>query len=191
MKNNTDTIYINRILDGDTGAFKFLVEKYQNMVYTLALKITGNREEAEDAAQEIFLKCYRSLRSYNNQAAFATWLYRIAYNHAVDTVKKNKGKWYKEITEGDTEQSETETHSLDEKIDLKEIRVLMKDTIHRLSPDDQVIVALYYYEELPLRDIAEIMGIKENNVKIKLYRIRSKLMEMLQSKNEIISILNL
>jgi RNA polymerase sigma-70 factor, ECF subfamily len=191
LKNNTDTIYINRILDGDTGAFKFLVEKYQNMVFTLALKITGNREEAEDAAQEIFLKCYRSLRSYNNQAAFATWLYRITYNHAVDAIKKNKRKYFTEITEGDIEQGETEIHSFDEKIDLKEIRVLLKDAIHRLSPDDQVIVTLYYYDELSLRDIAEIMGIKENNVKIKLHRIRSKMLELLQSKNEIISILNL
>ncbi|MGH2647030.1 MAG: RNA polymerase sigma factor, partial [Ginsengibacter sp.] len=144
MDNNTDTIYIDRILNGDTGAFKFLVEKYQKMVYTLALKITGNKEEAEDAAQEIFLKCYRSLSSYNNRAAFATWLYRITYNHAVDTLKKNR-KWHIENKEGDVDYGEAENHSFDEKIDLKEIRVLLKEAIHRLSPDDQVIVTLYYY----------------------------------------------
>ncbi|MEO8765555.1 MAG: RNA polymerase sigma factor [Ginsengibacter sp.] len=191
MENNTDTIYINRILDGDTGAFKFLVEKYQKMVYTLALKITGNNEEAEDAAQEIFVKCYRALSSYNNRASFATWLYRITYNHAIDTLKKNNRISYIEKRDGAAEQAEIEHHSFDEKIDLKDVRVLLKDAIHRLSVHDQVIVTLYYYDGLPLRDIAEIMGIRENNIKIKLYRIRSKLQALLQSKNEIISILNL
>jgi RNA polymerase sigma factor (sigma-70 family) len=191
LDNNSDIICINRILKGDTGAFKFLVEKYQQMVYTLAFKITGNNEEAEDAAQEIFVKCYRSLSSYNDRAAFATWLYRITYNHAVDTVKKNHRKWHTEKRDVEAETGESEDYYLDEKLDLKEIKVLLKDAIHRLSPQDQVIVTLYYYDDLPLRDIAEIMGIKENNAKIKLYRIRSKLLELLQSKNEIISILNL
>lgn len=80
---------------------------------------------------------------------------------------------------------------MDEKIDLKEIQLLLKESINRLSPDEQVIVTLYYYEGLALKEIAEIIGIRENNVKIKLFRIRTKLSEILKSKNEIISILNL
>ena len=191
MENNTDIIYIRRILDGDTGAFSFLVDKYRQMVFTLALKITGNREEAEDAAQEIFVKCFRSLGTYNNRAAFATWLYRITYNHSVDIVKKNSRKRHTGNIDVDAEEDHPTHPSLDETIDLKEIKVLLKHAINRLSADDQVIVTLYYYDEFPLKDIAEIMGIRENNVKIKLYRIRSKLQEVLQSKNEIISILNL
>lgn len=191
LDNNSDTIHIARILNGDTGAFKFLVEKYKRMVYTLALKITGNKEEAEDAAQEIFVKCFRSLGSYNGRAAFATWLYRITYNHAVDTVKKNHRKWDTEKWNADTEMAGADYSCFEEKMDLKEIRVLLKEAIDRLSPQDQVIVTLYYYDELSLRDIAEVMGIKENNVKIKLHRIRSRLLELLQSKKEIISILNL
>jgi len=178
-------------LNGDTGAFKFLVEKYQQMVYTLALKITGNKEEAEDAAQEIFVKCYHSLNSYNGRAAFATWLYRITYNHAVDVVKRNHRKWRTEKWDVDVETGEAEYYCFDEKIDLKEIKVLLKEAIYKLSPQDQVIVTLYYYDDLPLRDIAEVMGIKENNVKIKLHRSRCRLLELLQSKNEIISTLNL
>ena len=190
MENNTDIIYIRRILDGDTGAFSFLVDKYRQMVFTLALKITGNREEAEDAAQEIFVKCFRSLGTYNNRAAFATWLYRITYNHSVDIVKKNNRKRHTGNIDVDEEEDHPTRPSLDETIDLKEVKVLLKHAINRLSADDQVIVTLYYYDEFPLKDIAEIMGIRENNVKIKLYRIRSKLQEVLQSKNEIISILN-
>lgn len=191
MENKTDTIYIHRILSGDTGAFSCLVEKYQNMVYTLAYKILGNKEDAEDAAQEIFVKCYRALNRYNGQAAFATWLYKITYNHAIDILKKSNRKWHIIEWKNDLEPGMIKPHSFDEKIDLKEIQLLLKEAIHRLPAYDQVIVTLYYYEDLPLKEIAEIIGIRENNVKIKLYRIRSKLLELLKSKNEIISILNL
>ena len=191
MENKTDTIYIDRVINGDKGAFAYLVEKYQNMVYTLAHKILGNKEDAEDAAQETFVKCYRALKTYNSQASFSTWLYKITYNHAIDILKKNTRKRNIVEWKSDLEPRMIPQHSFDEKIDLKEIQLLLKETIHRLSPDDQVIVTLYYYEDLPLKEIAEIIGIRENNVKIKLYRIRSKLQELLKSKNEIISILNL
>lgn len=160
------------------------------MVYTLALKLIRNREEAEDAAQEIFMKCYRSLNSYHHQSAFATWLYRIAYNHSIDALKKKNRKQYTEMKEGIAD-SVIATNAADEKIDFKEVQLLVKQAIHRLSPDEQVIITLYYYDDLPVRDIAEIMGITENNVKIKLYRIRGRLLELLKSKNEITSILNL
>ncbi len=191
MENKTDIIYISRILNGDTGAFTYLVEKYQNMVFTLACKILGNKEEAEDAAQETFVKCYRALNRYNGQAAFSTWLYKIAYNHALDILKKKKRKWQTIEWKSVMEPEVTPHYCFDEKIDLKEIQLLLKEAIDHLSPDDQIIVTLYYYEDLPLRDIAEIMDIRENNVKIRLYRLRSKLLELLKSKNEIISILNL
>ena len=191
MENKTDTIYIDRVINGDTGAFAYLVEKYQNMVYTLSVKMLNNKEDAEDAAQEVFVKCYRALKTYNSQAAFSTWLYKITYNHAIDILKKNTGKRHTIEWKSDLEPDMISHNSFDEKIDLKEIQLLLKDAIHHLSPDDQVIVTLYYYEDLPLRDIAEIIGIRENNVKIKLYRIRTKLLELLKSKNEIISILNL
>ena len=191
MENNIDTIYINRTLNGDTGAFSFLVEKYQKMVYTLALKILGNNEDAEDAAQEIFVKCYRALNRYNGTAAFTTWLYKITYNHAIDILKSKNKKWQTTEWKNDMETGVIPHQSMEEKIDLKEIQLLLKEAIHRLSPDEQVIVILYYYEGLALKEIGEIIGIRENNIKIKLYRIRTKLSEILKSKNEIISILNL
>jgi RNA polymerase sigma-70 factor (ECF subfamily) len=191
LENNVDTIYIHRTINGDTGAFSFLVEKYQQMVYTLATKILGNNEDAEDAAQEVFVKCYRALKRYNGSAAFSTWLYKITYNHSIDVLKSKHKKW--QITEwkNDMEPGIISHQSLDEKIDLKEIQILLKEAIHRLAPDEQLIVTLYYYEGLALKEIAEIIDIRENNVKIKLHRIRTKLQQLLKSKNEIISILNL
>ncbi len=190
LNNTADTDHIHRVLSGDTGAFRFLVDKYQQMVFTLALKLIGNREEAEDAAQEIFMKCFRSLHSYHHHSAFATWLYRIAYNHSIDSLKKKNRKRYAELKD-ETVAAVATTETVNKQIDLKDVQLLVKEAIHRLSPDEQVVVTLYYYDDLPVRDIAEIMGITENNVKIKLYRIRGRLLELLKSKNEITSILNL
>ena len=131
------------------------------------------------------------MNRYNGQAAFTTWLYKITYNHAIDILKSKNKKWQTTEWKSDIEPGVMPQQSMDEKIDLKEIQLLLKEAINRLSPDEQVIVTLYYYEGLALKEIAEIIGIRENNVKIKLYRIRTKLSEILKSKNEIISILNL
>jgi RNA polymerase sigma-70 factor (ECF subfamily) len=161
------------------------------MVYTLAFRILGSREEAEDAAQEIFVKCFRALKSYNGKAAFTTWLYKIAYNHAIDMVKRKNRKGQIIEWENKIEPGIVTHHSVEEKMDIRNVKVVLKEAIGRLAPDDQVIVTLYYYEDLPLKEIAEVLGIRENHVKIKLHRIREKLLKLLKTKNEIISILNL
>ena len=172
--------------------FGLLVTKYQQLVFTIAFRILGNREDAEDATQEIFVKCYRGLRSFNRQSAFATWLYRIAYNHSIDLIKrkghiKSATEWEFEGLKGiPSEEATTESE-----MDLKTIKTLLKDAITSLPPEHRIIVLLYYYQEMPLKEIAVVMGVKENNLKIRLHRIRAKLMDQLKMKSEIISILNL
>ena len=126
------------------------------MVYTLAYKILGNKEDAEDAAQETFVKCYRALKTYNGHASFSTWLYKITYNHALDILKKHTGKRHTIEWKSELEPDVMQHQSFDEKIDLKEIQLLLKEAIHRLSPDEQVIITLYYYQGLALKEIAEI-----------------------------------
>lgn len=191
MENNIDTEYIQQVLKGNTDAFAFLVKKYQKMVYTLAHKITGNKEEAEDVAQEVFIKCYRSLNRYNYQSAFSTWLYKITYNHSIDTLKKKNKQWGLSELKDDVNGEKISVFSFDEEIDLKVVQSTLKEAMKRLSAEDQVMITLYYYDEQPLKNIAEIIGIKENHAKIKLHRIRSRLHKFLESKKEIISILNL
>lgn len=187
MKNKEiDTETIHRVLRGDAAAFRFLVERYQNMVFTIAYKVIRNREDAEDAAQEVFVKCFRSLGSYDYRSQFSTWLYRVAYNHAIDTYKKKRNKMpVSEVTDRVNARGVTSTHT-EEKIDNKMLRSLLKKAIDSLPAEERIIVILYYYDEQPLRVIADIIGIKENYVKIKLYRIRSKLSGLLQSKMGII-----
>lgn len=182
-----DTETIHRVLSGDAAAFRLLVERYQDMVFTIACKVIGNREDAEDAAQEVFVKCFKALGKYNGQAQFSTWLYRIAYNHALDTVRKRKSRVpVSALTEHLSNRGDA-NNLAGEELDNKMLQTLLREAIDRLPPDERIIVILYYYDEQPLREIADIVGIKENHVKIKLHRIRSKLSGLLQSKMGIIS----
>lgn len=192
MKDSEEHIWIQQILNGNKMPFSLIVKKYQQLVFTIAFRIMGNREDAEDAAQEIFVKCYRGLRSFNRQSAFATWLYRIAYNHSIDLVKR-KGH-FRSTTEWEYEGLKgipSEEATTESEMDLKTIKTLLKDAILSLPPEHRILVLLYYYQEMPLKEIAVVMGVKENNLKIRLHRIRAKLMDQLKMKSEIISILNL
>jgi RNA polymerase sigma factor (sigma-70 family) len=188
LEHQTDKTYIERTLKGEEKAFSFLVDQYRDMVFTLALKLTANREEAEDASQEIFIKCYHGLGSFNHEASFGTWLYRITYNHCKDLLKKSRRQSKAVLMEFHGGFPEHVDISFDEKSDLMEIQEILKNAIKSLPGEDQVIVTLYYFEDLPLREIGDIIGIKENYVKIKLFRIRAKLQEVLKSKNEILNL---
>lgn len=192
MENREDNIWIEQVLNGDEMPFRHLVEKYQNLVFAIAFRILGNREDAEDAAQEIFVKCFHGLGKFNKQAAFSTWLYKIAFNHSLDLAKKFRHSKYKTDWEkaeiGSSITSETRSES---EMDSRIIKSILKGAIDSLPPESRIIVLLYYYENLSLKEISEIMGFRENNLKIKLHRIRSKLMKQLQTKEEIISTLNL
>lgn len=188
MENNTtDTGYVHRILNGETSAFKYLVESHQAMVFTIAFKILGNREEAEDVAQEVFIKCFKALERFNHKSKFATWLYRIAYNHSIDTLKKKK-KSRNVSGFDDTNFKESNFEDAPAcRMDNKLIENAVNDAIANLPEEDRMITFLYYYDEQPLKEIAEIIGIKENHVKIKLHRIRLKLSRQLEAKKEIIN----
>lgn len=190
MKNiEIDNEYIHRVLNGDAAAFRFLVEHYKDMVFTIAFKIVNNREEAEDVSQEVFVKCYKSLGTYNFRSRFSTWLYRITYNHSIDSLKKKRIRNPTLELKDHVHDNETPHALAVDEIDNKMLQALLKEALEELPAEDRIIVILYYYDDQPLREIANIIGIKENHAKIKLHRIRTKLAERLQSKKEIISTL--
>lgn len=192
MANQDDQIWIRQVLNGDNQPFKNLVDKYQRLVFAIALKILEKKEDAEDAAQEIFVKCYKGLSGFNQQSSFSTWLYRIAYNHSLDMAKKS-GALKNVVEWKNTEHagSLAENNPAGSELDYKTIQSVLKDALNTLPPDHRILIHLYYFEELPLKEIAQIQGINANNLKIQLHRIRAKLMEQLKSRSEIISILNL
>ena len=179
-----DQHYINLVLDGDANAFTSLVNSYKNMVFTLTLRMLKNREEAEEVAQDTFIKMYKSLNKFKGDSKFSTWVYRIAYNTSLDRLKKNK-KYINNVAID--EYTEQHIKTLGNALDIlenKEKQLAIQKCISLLSADDSFLLTLYYFEEQNLEEISVAMGLTPNNVKVKLFRSRKRLAKILQNQLE-------
>ena len=179
-----DQVYINKVLDGDTNAFTVLVDCYKDLVFTLALRMVKNREEAEEVSQDTFIKVYKSLNRFKGDSKFSTWIYRVAYNTCLDRLKKNKRQEYTVAIDEYTEhQVKTLENALDA-LEEQEKQLAIKKCLEMLPSEDSFILTLYYFEELSLDEISKITGLKPNNVKVKLFRSRKKLATILKKHLE-------
>ena len=183
-----DQVYIEAILKGDTNAFTVLVDRYKDLVYTLSLRMMKHTEEAEEAAQDTFIKAYKSLNKFKGDSKFSTWIYRVAYNTCLDRLKKNKRQQYTvEINEYTEYQVKTLDNALDQ-IEAKEKEQAIQECLALLPSEDSFLLTLYYFEELSLEEIGKIVSLKPNNVKVKLFRSRKKMATILKRRldNDII-----
>ncbi len=180
MIKNTDQYLIDKILNGDSSAFGELVDRYQNFVFTIAIRMLKVTEEAEEVAQDSFIKAFDSLASFRGEAKFSTWLYRIVYHKALDRIKKNKRQQTYEIIEEITDDSLDHIENGLEFMLNEERTKVIKRCIAQLPEDDAAIISLYYFEEQSVKEIAEITNLTEDNIKIKLYRSRKKLFSLLE-----------
>jgi RNA polymerase sigma-70 factor (ECF subfamily) len=179
-----DQILIDQILAGDTNAFTLLVNRYKDLVFTLALRMLKNREEAEEVSQDTFIKTYRSLHKFKGDSKFSTWIYKVAYNSCLDQIKKNK-KYLNdvEINEFTEHQVKTIDNAFDALVE-EERNQLIQDCLHLLPSEDGFLLTLYYFEEQSLDEIANIVGLTANNVKVKIFRSRKKLAGILKDRLE-------
>jgi RNA polymerase sigma-70 factor (ECF subfamily) len=181
VEQEQDRIYIKRVLDGDRDAFAFLVDRYQAMVFTLALRMTNDRTEAEEVAQEAFIKAYQSLKSFRGKAKFSSWLYRIVYNTGISHLRKQeKGR----VTIDETsipEELYSESKKNYETLSVEERKKYLEAAMNILDEEERMFIILYYYEERDLDDIAQIAGITKTNTKVRLYRARQKMFRLLGS----------
>ena len=179
-----DQILINQIIAGDTNAFTLLVDRYKDLVFTLALRMLKNREEAEEVSQDTFIKTYRSLHKFKGDSKFSTWIYKVAYNSCLDQIKKNKKHLNNvEINEFTEHQVKTMDNAFDALVE-EERNQLIQDCLHVLPSDDSFLLTLYYFEEQSLDEIANIVGLTANNVKVKIFRSRKKLAHILKERLE-------
>lgn len=191
MTHQSDQYYIEQTLKGNKHAYAFILRKYKDMIFSIALKFFKNREEAEDMTQEIFIKVYRVMAKYKGESKFSTWLYRIAYNTCLDKIKKNKRYSFIQKNENYANEAGAGQAEIFEEIDQRDKKQIIQAALSTLLSQDQTLIMLYYYEELSLKEIAEIIGIKENNVKVRLHRSRNKLAALLKGKEEILKYENL
>lgn len=178
---------VEQVLAGNQEAYRKLIEIYQDYVYTICFRIVKNHEDAEELAQDAFIKAYQNLNKFRKESKFSTWLYRIAYNAALSKLRKKKVEGYSI--------SEIEEYRLPvdkwipafQGIVNKEQALYLTKAIEELSHEEQALITLYYLQENSIEEVSKSTGIKQNNVKVKIHRARKKLYRSLSGmlKNEI------
>jgi len=173
-----DKYYVDKVLSGDKAAYSYIVNRYSEMVYSIAYKFLKNEVNAEDLAQEVFISAYQSLAGFKGNSKFSTWLYRITYNKTISKLRKtthevstdnekNLENW------GGSELQVSGLNDEDEKVKI------LEKVIHHLSNDEQMLILLHYFENQSIEEISSITRITVSNVKVKLFRIRKKMKEMI------------
>lgn len=175
-----DSYYISSILAGNISDFSILVDKYKDMVYTLAYRIIGNREDAEELAQDVFVKVYNSLKDFKGKSKFTTWLYSITYNTSISKVRKKRIEGVS-LNDHNKAHYEIIDNAYEQFYNFDKVPVeLLRQALDELNPVDKSILTLYYQDDKPVKEISKVTGLTDSNVKVRLHRSRHKLFQKLQ-----------
>lgn len=174
MSNDKEKIIIKNVIAGDAQAFALLVNSYKDMAVALAYNILLNQEDAEEAAQDAFIKAYSSLHTYKADARFSTWLYRIVVNTALNK-KKLKKHYGVEISETLADHLPSDTHDIFAAGVKKEHRKHIQAALQAIPSNERICITLYYLSELSIEEIHDLTQISTSNIKVLLYRGRKNL----------------
>lgn len=184
MELYSDAYYIERIVAGETGCFTCLLDKYSRPVHSLILKMVRNKEDAEELAQDVFMKVFRNLPSFKGDCSVSTWIYRIAYNTAISELRKKKQEFVAIEESQINNVSEEEVGeilghtSVSDQLDKLEI------ALAQLPPDERALILLFYQKEKTIEELTVITGLSASNAKVKLHRIRKKLFVLIKGMEE-------
>ncbi len=169
-----DKYYIERVLRDDINAYSYLVDRHKGLVYTIALRMLKNPEDAEELAQDTFVKAFSSLKEFKFESKFSTWLYRITYNGAISKLRK------KQIEIADIEDvyipenDVVSTYNSINELKRNEQKKYINLAIEQLKDDDALLITMYYLNESSIDEISEITQLTLSNVKVKLHRARKR-----------------
>lgn len=177
---------IRRAKQGDVHAFAELVDNYKDKIYAFLYRMTGNREDANDLAQDVFLKVYSNLHSFDQSMRFSPWLYRIAQNLAIDFLRKKKHVVYLDEPTGEDNdmqwQIESPDPSPDMVVEFNDFQRSLECALASLPPMYRSVLLLRFVQELPYEDIAKITDLPLTTVKTRLHRAREALRQSLIRK---------
>jgi RNA polymerase sigma factor (sigma-70 family) len=177
----SDIELIEQTLSGNQSAYADLVKRHQRFVFTLAMRFVKGREDAEEVAQDCFIKAYRSLASFNRLSKFSTWLYSIVYTTAMTSLRKKRVATDSIDDEDTYIQVENQSSAFDvNNAENNSRSFYLNQAIDQLLPDDATIITLFYKGEQSLEEIGQAMGIEARTVKVKLFRARQRLKERLE-----------
>ena len=170
------------VLQGDQQHYAILVDRYQYFVFTTALRYTNSREDAEEIAQDVFVKAYKSLSMFRGDSRFSTWLYTIVTNSSLSFLRKKKVSSFsldhKEIYDlADNKASGLSANQVEQKSKL----AMVNKAIGMLSSDDAKLITLFYKGEQTLDELAKLMNLDANTIKVRLHRARGRLKQKMES----------
>jgi len=171
---------IERIIEGETDLYSHFVKKYNKDIFQLAFQMTKERELAEDLTQDAFVKGFEKIRSFQQKSQFLTWLYRIAYNLIINELKKRKVvfAYFDDETVSEEEVVEIDDFYAQQETELRYQK--LDNALQTLSKDEYAIILFHYYEQKTIDEIAFITSQTATNVKVKFFRIRKKLYNILR-----------
>jgi len=175
MQEASDLELIERIRNGDAMCSRLLVERYQSLVYSIAYRMIHDRAEAEDMAQEVFLKAFRTLDTFREEASFKTWICRIATNRCIDWKRKHASRTQLTagVEEADALPDDAETP--EQTILRRERQSQVRDVIDGMPEKYRAILLMYHFQGMTYKDIAESEGISSRTVETRLYRAKQML----------------
>ncbi|MEI9920908.1 MAG: sigma-70 family RNA polymerase sigma factor [Bacteroidota bacterium] len=182
MDNSRERGYVEAIQNGDPAPYAFIVNEYQHMAYTIALRVLGNAEDAEDIAQESFIKAYQQINQFQFKSKFSTWLYTIVYRTAISKLKEGRLNIFS-ISDEENEHYTIGSSQLNQ-LEVKEEQEFVKRAILNLPGTEALIITLFYLNENSVKEIQEITGLSSALIKIRLFRGRKKLERALRGLNE-------
>lgn len=191
MNKAEDLYYIEAVKKGNVQAFSFLIDKYQNLVYSLALKLLKKPEEAEEMAQDTFVKAFQKIHTYEGKSKFSTWLYSITYNACISELRKRRVVFSSIDDRQISDQDEQKMHDYYRETKKEDQEKYLNLALSKLPEDDQVLVTLYYYENQSMDEISTITGLSVSNIKVKIHRARKRMYSLLHEmlKEEIYSLI--
>lgn len=175
MENSEERVYIDAIQNGDPAPYAFIVNAYQHMAYTIAIRILRNAEDAEDVSQESFIKAYQQIKQFQGNSKFSTWLYTIVYRTAISKLKENRIDTLSISDAINDNYTQDSSAPQLEQLRLNEERTYVKQAIQKLPQTEAVVITLFYLNENSIKEIKEITGLSSAVIKIRLFRARKKL----------------
>jgi RNA polymerase sigma-70 factor (ECF subfamily) len=176
-----------RVRQGEIAAFQFIVSRYERKLVLYLTHLIGDRDEAEDLLQDVFVKAYQHAGDFDTARKFSPWIYRIAHNEAVNWIRKQSRRpavvSWDDIVQSEGEQSPLEpAETFEERWIRRELRDDVRQALGRLSEEHREILTLRYYLDRSYREISEIIGIPMNTVATRVNRAKKNLLEALRKK---------
>ncbi|HUU46405.1 MAG TPA: sigma-70 family RNA polymerase sigma factor [Acidobacteriota bacterium] len=167
---------IVRARRGESAAWRTLIERYQNQVYAIAFRMVGDADDAQDIAQEVFVRFYRTLDRFRPDGRIATWLYRVAVNLAIDTKRRRLRR------PDETVEPVDQNPLPDTRAEQRDLRVILERIIHTLPPKQRRVLVLRDLQGFSTEEIAEILRCRQNTVRVHLARARLRVKEIVTAQ---------